>query len=128
LLQRLPGEEQSGQLDPDAWDRAGTLAQTLKPEELLGLPPEDVMRRLFWQESLEHYAPLIPHFVCTCSRERIGRMLVSLGAEEVDSIVEEQGTVTVTCDFCHRTYVFDSVDVAQLFALGGTHVADETRH
>jgi molecular chaperone Hsp33 len=128
LLQRLPGEDELARLDPDAWDRAGTLAQTLKTEELLQLPPEEVMRRLFWQESLEHYTPLTPHFACTCSRERIGRMLVSLGSEEVDSIITEQGSVTVTCDFCHRTYRFDPVDVAQLFAGGSTLEADPTRH
>lgn len=128
LLQRLPGDDESAKHDPDAWERAATLARTLKEDELLELPPEDVMRRLFWQESLEHYAPLAPRFVCTCSRERIGRMLVSLGADEVDSIIAEQGQVKVTCDFCHRQYSFDRVDVAQLFASGGTVAADETRH
>jgi molecular chaperone Hsp33 len=130
LLQRLPDEGgKAAGGDTDAWNRAGTLAQTITGDELLKLPPEDVLRRLFWQESLEHYPALNPHFACTCSRERIGRMLVSLGREEVDSIIEEQGTVTVTCDFCSRQYTFDAVDAARLFHSGESAEADDTtRH
>jgi molecular chaperone Hsp33 len=56
-------------------------------------------------------------------------MLVSLGRDEVDSIIDEQGTVTVTCDFCNRQYTFDAVDATQLFTRGDTAQADEgTRH
>jgi molecular chaperone Hsp33 len=130
LLQSLPAEGgKPAVTDADAWDRAVMLAQTITGDELLKLPPEDVLRRLFWQESLEHYPALIPHFACTCSRERIGRMLVSLGREEVDSIIDEQGTVTVTCDFCSRQYRFDAVDAARLFHSGDTAEADDTtRH
>ena len=131
LLQSLPAEggKAAGGGDADAWSRAVTLAQTITGEELLKLPPEDVLRRLFWQETLEHYPALNPRFACTCSRERIGRMLVSLGREEVDSILVEQGTVTVTCDFCNRRYTFDAVDAARLFHSGDSAEADDTtRH
>jgi molecular chaperone Hsp33 len=130
LLQSLPAEGgKDAAPDADAWDRAVTLAQTITGDELLGLAPEEVLRRLFWQEALEHYPALNPHFACTCSRERIGRMLVSLGREEVDSILDEQGSVTVTCDFCNREYTFDAVDAAQLFTSGDTATADaQTRH
>ena len=56
-------------------------------------------------------------------------MLVSLGREEVDSIIDEQGTVTVTCDFCSRQYTFDPVDVTQLFTSGQTAEPDAaSRH
>jgi molecular chaperone Hsp33 len=128
LLQRLPNPAASD-TDADAWNRAQMLAQTLKPEELLQLAPDDVLRRLFWQETLEHYPAQRPYFACTCSRERIGKMLVSLGRAEVDSILAEQGSVTVTCDFCSRQYTFDAVDALQLFTRGDTVQADEaTRH
>ncbi len=129
MLQSLPTEggttgSSAESSDPDAWDRAVTLAHTITSEELLTLGTDDVLRRLFWQEPLEHYPAMSPHFACTCSRERIGRMLVSLGREEVDSIIDEQGTVTVTCDFCSRQYTFDAVDVTQLFTRGDTAQAD----
>ena len=130
LLQSLPSEGGTAATeDTDAWSRAVTLAQTITDDELLKLAPDAVLHRLFWQETLEHYPAMSPHFACTCSRERIGRMLVSLGRDEVDSIIDEQGTVTVTCDFCNRQYTFDAVDATQLFTRGDTAQADEaTRH
>jgi molecular chaperone Hsp33 len=130
LLQSVPGDGGRAVAgDADAWGRAMTLAQTITKDELLRLEPEDVLRRLFWQEALERYPRMSPHFACTCSRDRIGRMLVSLGRAEVDSIIDEQGTVTVTCDFCNRQYTFDAVDAVQLFARAEPVQSDEaTRH
>lgn len=116
LLQRLPQEGASSVPDDDAWTHVVALAQTVTPDELLTLAPELLIHRLFWQESIEQYAPLSPRFACTCSRARIGKMLVSLGQPEVDSILAEQGSVSVTCEFCGRQYVFDPVDAAHLFA------------
>jgi molecular chaperone Hsp33 len=128
LLQRLPDHGGSEKvIDTDAWDRATTLGATLRSEELLRLTPENVARRLYGQEQLDHQATLAPRFACTCSRERIGRMLNSLGRDEVDSIIEELETVTVTCDFCNRQYSFDAVDVAQLFASGQTEEGDKSQ-
>ena len=120
LLQRLPGEGGKDIASPDdaAWEHLLALARTVTSEELLELAPSDVAHRLFWQESLEHYPPQTARFQCTCSRERIAKMLLSLGQEEVDSIIAEQGSVTVTCEFCGRRYAFDPVDTAQLFAGG----------
>jgi molecular chaperone Hsp33 len=122
LLQRLPsdGGRRPAQADPDAWDRITTLGATLSAAELLAQSPETITRRLFWQERLDSYAPLAPRFACRCSRERIGRMLLSLGREEVDSIVAERGTVDVTCDFCNAAQSFDAIDVTQLFTTGST--------
>jgi molecular chaperone Hsp33 len=125
LLQRLPDSGgKAGDIDEDAWDRVTALGATLSAEELLRLSPENLARRLYSQEILNHQATLAPRFACRCSRERIGRMLVSLGREEVDSIIAELATVTVTCDFCGREYAFDAVDVAQVFASGETVEAD----
>ena len=65
LLQSLPTEggttgSSAQSSDPDAWDRAVTLAHTITSEELLTLGADDVLRRLFWQEPLEHYPAMQP--------------------------------------------------------------------
>jgi molecular chaperone Hsp33 len=109
--------------DEDAWRRTTMLSGTVSAAELLGTSAEDVVRRLFWQEQLERYAPVTPRFCCTCSRGRTGQMLVTLGRAEVDSILAEQGAVSVTCDFCNAHYSFDAVDIGQLFATGSTQPA-----
>ncbi len=128
LLQKLPQDGGKAASSPqaqddDAWGRAAMLASTLSAAELLATPPETLVRRLFWQEQLQHAPPLAPRFACTCSRERIGRMLLSLGRGEVNSIVAEQGRVEVTCDFCNAKQAFDAVDIGQLFATGSTDEA-----
>ena len=121
LLQRIARPSiGAAEQDEDAWRRTTMLSDTVSAAELLATSAEDVVHRLFWQETLERYAPATPRFACTCSRDRTARMLLTLGRPEVDSILTEQGVVSVTCDFCHAQYAFDPVDVGQLFATGST--------
>lgn len=123
LIQRLPvegagnlgvrNEDDIGR-DED-YRRISMLAATLTSEELLTLDAGTILRRLFWEEKVVRYKPLHPRFACSCSRERVGNMLKSLGREEIDGIVVEQGRVEIGCDFCGVKYHFDVVDVGELF-------------
>ena len=127
LIQRLPveGAGNLGARNEDeiglneSYNRIAHLAATLTSEELLTLDADTVLRRLFWEESVLRFAPLAgasgPRFACSCSRERVGHMLKSLGRDEIDGIVVEQGRVEIACDFCGRQYHFDPVDVGELF-------------
>jgi molecular chaperone Hsp33 len=127
LLQRLP--EEGGRAAPpagrprdeDGWPRLCQLADTLERAELLGLPSAQILHRLFWQESLHGFDRRGCSFGCRCSREKVGAMLRMLGAEEVASILEEQGAIEVRCEFCNLGYAFDAVDSAGLFTQGPTH-------
>ena len=101
------------------YNRIAILASSLKREELLTLDVETILRRLFWEEQITRFEPLqgetAPRFACSCSRERVGRMIVSLGREEVESILAERHDIEVGCEFCGVQYRFDPVDAAQLF-------------
>jgi molecular chaperone Hsp33 len=131
LIQRMPveGEGNLGERNEDqigvneSFNRIAMLAATLTREELLGLDSETLLRRLFWEEDLRRFPPQAgehgPRFECSCSRERVGAMLRSLGREEIDSIVAERGEVEIGCDFCGRQYHFDAVDVGELFTPAG---------
>jgi molecular chaperone Hsp33 len=126
LLQRVAsGASASAAEDPraaeeaeDAWRRIGLLAATLTPEELLRQPCEVILRRLFHEDDLRLFEGSPVFFRCVCSRDRVAGILRSLGEEEVDGIVREQGDVEVRCEFCNRAYTFDRVDAARLFAGG----------
>jgi len=128
LIQRLPVEGQgnlAGARNEDrigldeAYNRIALLAATLTSQELLTLSADTVLHRLFWEETLRRFEPLAgangPRFACSCSRERVGSMLKSLGADEVDGIVVEQGRIEVACEFCGKQYHYDAVDVGELF-------------
>ena len=95
--------------------RIALLAATLTPEELLTLPPEQILKRLFWEETVRVFEPLEPKFACTCSRQRVVNMLRGLGREEIDSLIAERGVAEVGCDFCGAQYRFDAVDVGEVF-------------
>lgn len=116
-LEGLPPSKRAEieQLEED-YNRIATLAASLKTEELLSLDVDTILRRLFWEEKLQRFEPeLVPRFHCTCSRERVSQMIESLGEDEAQDIIAEQGAITVDCDFCGSRYVFDSVQASQIF-------------
>jgi len=115
LLQRLPGHQ--GELaDQSArWEHLSLLAATLKPEELLTLKPEELLTRLFHDEEVLLQSPVAHRFGCTCSRERVGNMLLGLGREESLASLTEHGLVEVDCEFCNAHYAYDIVDIEALF-------------
>jgi molecular chaperone Hsp33 len=52
--------------------------------------------------------------VCDCSRERLESVLISLGKEEIKSMLEQEGRAEVTCHFCNKKYVFDADDLKKI--------------
>jgi molecular chaperone Hsp33 len=120
LLQRLPSDggtavrHDEAAVD-DAWRRVQLIGDTLTAEELLTLADTEILHRLFHEDDLRLYEPAPVYFRCRCSRERVGGMLQGLGEQETRSVLLERGEVEVRCDFCNRAYLFDAVDVAQLF-------------
>jgi molecular chaperone Hsp33 len=128
LIQRLPVQGQGnlgGSLKnrrneddiglSEAFNHIAILASSLTQQELLTLPSDKILHRLFWQETLRVFAPAQPRFACTCSRERVRGMLRSLGRDESDGLIEERGLVEVGCEFCGLQYRFDAVDVGEMF-------------
>jgi molecular chaperone Hsp33 len=120
LLQRLPGAGSGARTaDPalvdDAWRRVQLIGETLTPAELAGLKDTEILHRLFNEDDVRLYEPSPVYFRCRCSRERVSGMLQGLGEAETRSVLAERGEVEVRCDFCNRAYVFDAVDVEQLF-------------
>ncbi len=122
MLQRVPGELD----DADLWNRVTRLGSTVSADELLSLPPETLMHRLYHEETLRVFEPASVAFRCRCSRERIAAMIVGLGADDARALVSEQGEVAVDCEFCGAGYRFDAVDVEAL--LSGAEPADPHTH
>lgn len=125
MLQQLPA-----QLHKDVdersrhWEHFSTLARTITDEELLSLPNDDILHRLYHQEELRLFAPKELKFQCSCSRERTARALAALGKQEVDEIIAEQGGVEISCEFCGTEYNFGPGELALLFESadeGSTH-------
>jgi molecular chaperone Hsp33 len=113
LVQKMPLEGGRQASDTDAWNRAQHLFATVKPDELLNLAPQELVRRVFWEETLSVAAPRPVAFRCSCSREKVADVIRMLGAAEIESVIAERGAVTINCEYCDTEYVFDPVDCAQ---------------
>lgn len=110
MLQKLPGDEG----DADGWNRASTLFATATPAELLQLPADELLRRLFHEEGLDMLGSHPLAFDCSCSRGRVAAMLESLGPEEARASVVA-GKAEVICEFCGNVYELSQADVDALF-------------
>lgn len=124
LLQQLPWDSE----DTDAWNRDVQLGETITDEELLKLPVRDLLYRLYHEENVRLFEAEPVSFRCSCSKDRIETVLRGLGYQEVQGILEEQGEVSVNCEFCNQNYSFDAVDIEELFAASNQPEVPSTRH
>nr|WP_296748098.1 Hsp33 family molecular chaperone HslO [Thioalkalivibrio sp.] len=117
LLQGVPGAD-GAPTPPDAedWIRATLLGDTVSAGELLALPAEQLLRRLFQEERVRLLEGHAMRFACNCSRDKVEAMLKGLGADEVRATLAQEGEVLVTCEFCNASYRLDAIDAESLFA------------
>ena len=112
----LPSEEDEpflGEADDD-WERTRILASTVEDHELLDptLPPDRLLYRLFHEEGVRAFPPAPIEAFCRCSRERVEAFLKSFGASELTDMREPDGSISVTCEFCTKTYRFAPDEIA----------------
>ena len=119
LVQKLPDPAHSNESDmKDVWEDAQRGIERLSTTDLLVRPVEELLERGFAEQDMRLFKGTPVQFECRCSQGRVSSLLRALGEEEVRDVLQEQGSVTVTCEFCHRPYRFDAVDVEALFADG----------
>ncbi len=121
IMQRLPshgGNVEEGTTEDtveEGFREVHTFAQTVKREELLGVAPMELCRRLFWELNPSVLETVTPSFACRCSRDNITKMIRSFGEKEAREIIAEQGTLKVRCEFCGSLYLFDADDIDEIF-------------
>lgn len=111
FLQVLPGTSAHS----EDWNRILHLSETITSDELRSLPPEEILYRLYNEETVRLSEPEPVVFRCGCQRERIETVLLTLGYSEISDLLNQNEFVDVHCDFCNRLYRFDRIDVGALF-------------
>jgi molecular chaperone Hsp33 len=76
-----------------------------------GLSPEELLFRLIGKEQVNILDQLPVEFRCTCSKERFARAIVSLGKEEIQDMIEEDGKADTQCHFCNAEYHFTKAEL-----------------
>lgn len=112
LVQRIAGDDARGETD-EGWREAEALFATLSPGELIdtGLPVTELLYRLFHEQgvTLEGAMPVADK--CTCSEERLVTTLSQMPDESLRELVEEDGNLSIDCQFCGRHY---NVDISRV--------------
>jgi molecular chaperone Hsp33 len=117
LVQKVPGRSAEDESDmQEIWEDTQRGFERLSAAELLQCPVEELLSRGFSAHDMRLFRVNPVHFECRCNQGRVTNLLRALGPDEVRDLLHEQGAVTVTCEFCHRPYRFDAIDVEALFA------------
>ena len=117
LVQKVPGAANADESDIEAtWKDAQKGIEKLSSDDLLNRPVEELLDRGFAEHDMRLFRGAPVQFECRCNQARVSGLLRALGAEEVKDILQEQGSVTVTCEFCHRPYRFGPSDIEALFS------------
>ena len=115
-----PGDAPGGTRPPphvvpedDAWVEGRSLVATVEDVELIdpAVSAERLVYRLFHERGVRVYRSRPLSAQCSCSRDGVANMLRSFSQDDRDHMVEN-GVITVTCEFCNSTYVFEPGAIA----------------
>lgn len=111
FLQKLPGADAR---DPDGWNRIEHLAATLQPAELAE-PAANLLMRLFPEENIRLFDPRPVRYHCPRDEDKVLAMLKSLGRDEVEAALNEQGEILIEDDICRHSYRYGTDILPRLF-------------
>lgn len=117
LIQIVPTSSESSNVEnnPD-FEHVALIANTVTNNEILSLPHNEMIHRLYHEDVIRIFEPQTVQFSCDCSRERSSGALKSVNKEELLEIVAEDGHIKMDCQFCHEVYLFDEIDIANIHA------------
>lgn len=84
-----------------------------------GMDAEGLLRRALSDFDVEMLERHPVEYKCYCSRDRVSQALISMGREELESLIEEQGGAELTCQFCDAVYEFDRSQLRELLLRAG---------
>lgn len=109
------------QLMPDATEeeisRIEENLKKVKPVSTLiaeGLSPEQLVEGVLAGFELTEVTEVTPEYKCNCNRERIEKALISIGREELNKILEEDGETELGCYFCGEKYHFSGNEIREI--------------
>lgn len=79
-----------------------------------GISPLDLLHEVLGEFELEVLETTPVEYRCQCSRERVSRALISMGKSELESLIQDQGSAELTCQFCDKVYHFSEDELKQL--------------
>ena len=112
MIQVIAGDAARGSTE-EVWERTRALFFTLGDDELIDptITPETLLFRLFHEDGVRLEGARTLSAVCRCSKDRIAAVLASFEPKERDDMVEPDGKIRVTCEYCATVYELEPADV-----------------
>lgn len=111
LIQLLPGADEAV---VSAVERGVARLGAVSARLDGGMDPMGLLREVLGEFQLEVLEAAPVEYRCYCTRERVSRALISLGKDELDALISEQGGAELTCQFCDKVYRFDGRELKAL--------------
>ena len=109
------------QLMPDATEELiDKLEQRIKEitsvTEMLeqGMTPEEILNHILGDMNLEILDTVPTEFYCNCSKDRVSKAVMSIGAEELQKMIDDDKPIEVNCHFCNSHYTFTVEELKQM--------------
>ncbi len=113
LIQLLPGAGEDIITKIEAGvQRVGSVSHALEG----GLDGAGLLRAVLSDFDLDILETHPVEYRCYCSRDRVTRALISMGREELSSLIQEQGQAELTCQFCDQIYRYSKEDLEEILA------------
>jgi molecular chaperone Hsp33 len=110
LVQAVPGRES----DAETFAQVAALAKTVSSRELIATSANELLPQLFADYTIRLFRPRAVLHDCRCTPEHLAGIARMLGADELHSLLDDQGKVELTCEFCNRAFRYDADDVAAI--------------
>lgn len=111
LIQLLPGADDTA---IDKVERGIRKVGSVTSALAAGKSTLDLLRDVLEEFELEVLETTPVEYRCYCSRDRVTRALISMGREEMKSLIEEQGQADLTCQFCDKIYHYDRPELEEI--------------
>ena len=113
LIQLLPGADDAAiSAIERGIERVGPVTEALRG----GLDARGLVERVLSEFELEELSAEPVEYRCYCSRDRVTRALISMGREELEALLREQGQAELTCQFCDKVYHYTKEELEALLA------------
>ena len=111
IIQLLPG------ISDEDIDKIEKTLSKIQPVSTMidnGLSPEDIMSKVLGDFDMEVLEKMEINYECDCSRDKIEKVIISLGKKEIQAIIEEDEQAEILCHFCNTKYKFSKEDLTKL--------------
>ncbi|USY55231.1 Hsp33 family molecular chaperone HslO [Bacillus sp. 1780r2a1] len=111
IIQLLPGTDEA------TISAIEQRLETIEPISKLiqrGLTPEEILEEVLGKDNLKILETMPVQFKCQCSKERIGNAIISLGKDEIQSMIDEDGKAEAQCHFCNEMYHFPAEELKEM--------------